>query len=310
MELDLLQVRALLGANQIPFFDNTDHAQIIRNLHFEIYNNYDQVAIELEVYDAADRQRYTAQESVNPLVGLFQYQTHNLVGALELQRDLWDQFIAFSKAAYRCFDLTDATKLLLNVIITQQGQIGVVSAQMHVDDNALFRHPEITVSSPTAAENIAFKHHLNYVKLGGQIGCMTNGAGLAMTIIDMIAQYGSASNISAANFLDIGGGARADRIPVALRLLLDDTDVQCVLLNIFGGITRCDEIARSVVYTYANSSRRIPLVIRLKGTNASEAQYLIENSKTDGLLTAHTLTEAVEKVVDLARDGVTNVYSS
>lgn len=303
MELDLLQVRALLGANQIPFFDNTENIEIIRDLHFQINNNYERNAIDFEVYDVTNRERCIAQESINPLLGMFQYQSHNLAGGIELQRNLWEYFITFARAIYRCFDSTDATSLALNVVLNAQGQFGVISARMVVDDNALFRHSEITVNQPTEAENIAFKHHLNYVKLHGQIGCLTNGAGLAMALIDMIAHYGGLDNISAANFLDIGGGARADRIPIALRLLLDDGDVSCILVNIFGGITRCDEIARSLIYTFEAAPRRVPLVVRLKGTNAAEAQYLIENAQIPHLITAHSLTEAVTLAVGLAKIG-------
>jgi len=303
VELDYLQVRALLGAYQIPFFDNTENIEIIRDLHFQISNDYEHTAISFDVYDAANRERYAAQESINPLLGIFHYQTHNLAGGIELQRDLWDTFIAFTKAVYHCFDVTDATSLTLNVILSAHGQFGVISARMVVDDNALFRHAEITVNHPTEAENIAFQHHLNYVKLNGQIGCITNGAGLAMTIIDLIAHYAEHDHISAANFLDIGGGARADRIPIALRLLLDDTNVSCVLVNIFGGITRCDEIARSLIYTFESAPRRVPLVVRLKGTNAAEAQYLIENAHIPDLITAHTLTEAIELAIGLVKMG-------
>lgn len=306
MELDLLQARALLGAYQIPFFDNTENLEIIRDLHFQIANNYERTAIDFEVYDVTNRERCTAQESINPLLGMFQYQSHNLAGGIELQRDLWEYFIGFARAVYRCFDAIDATSLALNVILTAQGQFGVISARLVVDDNALFRHGEITVNQPTEAENIAFKNHLNYVKLHGQIGCMTNGAGLAMALIDMIAHYGSTDNISAANFLDIGGGARADRIPIALRLLLDDHDVSCILVNIFGGITRCDEIARSLIYTFESAPRRVPLVVRLKGTNAAEAQYLIENAQMPHLITAHSLTEAVTLAIGLVKQGASD----
>ncbi len=167
---------------------------------------------------------------------------------------------------------------------------------MVIDDNALFRRPAIAslrdVDEDTEAEVEARKHGLAYIQLEGQIGCMVNGAGLAMATMDMIKLQGG----EPANFLDIGGGAGADKVAAAFRIILSDPKVRAVLINIFGGITRCDEVARGILMAMTDVKSTIPMVVRLAGTNAEEGRNLLRNAQ---MITAETLFEAAQKAVAL-----------
>jgi succinyl-CoA synthetase beta subunit len=170
---------------------------------------------------------------------------------------------------------------------------------MVLDDNALFRHPDLAKmrdsDAETPAEREARRAGLSYVKLDGTIGCMVNGAGLAMATMDIIKHFGG----SPANFLDIGGGAQADRVATALRLILEDEGVEAVLFNIFGGITRCDEVARGILGAFEEIKPTVPLVARLVGTNEEEGRAMLEASQYD-LITARTLADAAQKSVAAA----------
>jgi succinyl-CoA synthetase beta subunit len=170
---------------------------------------------------------------------------------------------------------------------------------MIVDENALFRHPEITemrdLDSEAPAEIESRKYGVSFIKLNGQIGCMVNGAGLAMATMDIITLFGGAP----ANFLDIGGGAGAEKVAAALRVILSDSNVKVVLINIFGGITRCDEVARGILSALNEVKPNVPMVIRLVGTNADEGRRLLADAQ---MITAETLVDAAQKAVEIARE--------
>ncbi|MDL1927335.1 succinate--CoA ligase subunit beta, partial [Anaerolineae bacterium AMX1] len=167
-----------------------------------------------------------------------------------------------------------------------------------IDDNALFRHPELAelrdIDEEAPAETEARKYGLSYIKLDGSIGCMVNGAGLAMTSMDVIKLFGG----EPANFLDIGGGASADKVAAAMRIILTDPNVKAVLFNIFGGITRCDEVARGILAAMDEVKPKTPMVVRLVGTNAEEGRHLLEKAK---MITAETLADAAQKAVKAAK---------
>ena len=169
---------------------------------------------------------------------------------------------------------------------------------MVLDDNALFRHPDLAelrdldIEAPAEVE--ARKYGLSFIKLDGDIGCMVNGAGLAMTTMDIIKLFGG----EPANFLDIGGGAGADKVAAAMRIILSDPNVKAVLFNVFGGITRCDEVARGILVALDEVKPKVPMVVRLVGTNAEEGRKLLENAK---MITAETLADAAKKAVAAAK---------
>jgi succinyl-CoA synthetase beta subunit len=190
------------------------------------------------------------------------------------------------------------------LVITGQNELVALDGKMIIDDNALSRHSEleeIRDSSADSSEEVqAREADLSYVKLGGQIGCMVNGAGLAMTTMDMTKLYGG-NDYGPANFLDIGGGAKADKVAAALRIILADSNVKSVLFNIFGGITRGDEVAKGIIEAYNEVKPDLPMVIRLNGTNAEEGRQIIEQANIPNLMSASTLTEAAQKAVEAAK---------
>ena len=185
-------------------------------------------------------------------------------------------------------------------MITKDKRLIALDAKMIIDDNALFRHPEmmelrdLDVEAPAEIE--AQKYGLSYIKLDGDIGCMVNGAGLAMATMDIISQFGG----KPANFLDIGGGAGSTKVAAALRIILSDPNVNVILINIFGGITRCDEVAKGILVALADVKTKVPVVVRLVGTNAEEGRNLLSNEK---IQTANTLVEAANISVRLSDGG-------
>ena len=195
----------------------------------------------------------------------------------------------------------DASLAEINpLVVTGAGELLAVDGKMVVDDNGLFRHPDLAemrdVDEETPTEREAREAGLSYVQLDGEIGCMVNGAGLAMASMDIIKHFGGAP----ANFLDIGGGAKADRVATALRLILADENVKAVLFNIFGGITRCDEVARGILAAFEQVEPTVPLVARLVGTNEKEGREILDGSDYQ-LITATTLAEAAQKAVAAAK---------
>ena len=198
-------------------------------------------------------------------------------------------------ALWNVYTATDATLVEINpLVLTKDKTLIALDGKMTIDDNALPLHPDLAemrdLDAEVPEEIEARKYGLTYIKLNGSIGCLVNGAGLAMATMDIIKLHGG----EPANFLDIGGGASAERVSAALRIILEDKHVKAILINIFGGITRCDEVARGILSAIKGVKTNLPIVIRLAGTNAEEGMQLLANSK---LITAETLVEAAEKAV-------------
>jgi succinyl-CoA synthetase beta subunit len=233
-----------------------------------------------------------ARVAVNPLLGLRDFQARNLAAEIEIPRVLWRAFSSIALNLYRAYQDLDATLAEINpLVITTEGRLLALDGKMIIDDNALFRHPiffdKRDISAEAPEETEARKFGLAYIKMDGDIGCMVNGAGLAMATMDIIQHKGGRP----ANFLDIGGGASAERVTAALRILLADAQVRTVLVNIFGGITRCDEVAHGIRAALQEIQTGVPFVIRLAGTNEAEGRRILADAHLE---TAHTLSEAAE----------------
>ena len=236
---------------------------------------------------------------IDPFIGLCDYQARQIAFAVGLKGDLIRDFTAIANGLYKVFLDTDASLAEINPLaVTGEGKLLAVDGKIVVDDNGLFRHPDIDAmrdaDEQTSSETEARKFGLTYIQLDGQIGCMVNGAGLAMTTMDIVKLFGG----SPANFLDIGGGATSDKVAAALRILLADPNVKAVLLNIFGGITRCDEVARGIVTALQQVPTQVPMVVRLVGTNEDEGRTILASAK---MQTANTLVEAAQKAVAAAK---------
>jgi succinyl-CoA synthetase beta subunit len=239
--------------------------------------------------------------TVDPFLGLRSYQTLELAKGIGLASEHFRAFDRIAQGVYEAFVANDASLAEVNpLVITGDSELLAVDGKMVVDDNGLFRHSDLTqmrdVDEETLTEREAREAGLSYVQLDGEIGCMVNGAGLAMATMDIIKHFGGAP----ANFLDIGGGARADRVATALRLILADENVKVVLFNIFGGITRCDEVARGILVDFEQVEPTVPLIARLVGTNEQEGRDILDGSGYE-LITAKTLAEAAQKAVAAAR---------
>jgi succinyl-CoA synthetase beta subunit len=242
---------------------------------------------------------------INPLIGLRDYQIRDLASNIDLPRQYWRGFIEILQGLWQTYIAIDATLVEINpLVVTRDNHLLALDAKINIDDNAIFRHPDLSelrdLDIEAHAESEARKYGLSYIKLDGQIGCMVNGAGLAMATMDLIKLTGG----EPANFLDIGGGAGAEKVSAALRIILSDLNVKAILFNIFGGITRCDEVARGILSALAEVSPKVPMVTRLVGTNAEEGRQLLAQSQ---MITAETLLEAALKVVNCAQ-GVYNEY--
>ena len=238
---------------------------------------------------------------IHPHLGLHDYQAREVAAAIELPPELWGAFAKIAGALWRAFWENDGTLAEINpLIVTGDGRLLGIDGKMSIDDNAMFRHPELEAlrdkTDEVEEENEARKFGLSYIKLNGDIGCMVNGAGLAMTTMDIIKLFGG----EPANFLDIGGGAGADKVAAAFRIILSDENVKAILINIFGGITRCDEVARGILAAMEEVEVRVPLVVRFGGTNAEEGRQLLEGSP---LITAETLSDAARKAIAAAGNG-------
>jgi succinyl-CoA synthetase beta subunit len=240
------------------------------------------------------------KETVDPAVGFRPFQARKLAFALELPSDLISQAAKFMQSLYTAYEAMDATLLEINpFLLTKDNRLIALDAKVNFDDNALFRHPDFRdlrdLNEEEPLEIEASKFDLNYIKLDGNIACMVNGAGLAMATMDIIKLAGG----EPANFLDVGGGASQERVEAAFRILLADPNVRAVLINIFGGIVRCDMVARGVVGAAKNLGVKVPVVVRLEGTNVEEGQRVIRDSGL-GFTVANGMKDAAEKVVALA----------
>ncbi len=235
---------------------------------------------------------------ISPFLGLRDYQTRSLALGIDLPRSQWRAFGVIANGLYQTYSSTDATLVEINpLVITGDDSLLALDGKIVLDDNALFRHPNLNeicdLDADDPAETEARKHGLSYVALDGEIGCMVNGAGLAMGTMDIIKYYGG----SPANFLDIGGGAEADKVAAALRIILADEKVKALLVNIFGGITRCDEVAKGILTAMAEVKVNVPMVVRLVGTNEEEGRKLLAEAD---MITATSLADAAQKAVAVA----------
>ncbi len=234
---------------------------------------------------------------VTPSVGLTPFQARQLAFALGLEGALFKQCVTLLMQLYRCYQDKDASIVEINpLVVTQQDQLIALDAKFNFDSNALYRHNDIVEmrdfneEDPTEVE--ADRYHLNYIKLEGNVGCMVNGAGLAMATMDIIKLKGGAP----ANFLDVGGGANIDTVKNGFKIILSDPNVKAVLINIFGGIVRCDRVANGIIQAVSELELTVPVVVRLAGTNADIAKTLLDESNVS-IIAADTLEAAAEKVV-------------
>ncbi|HTY10852.1 MAG TPA: ADP-forming succinate--CoA ligase subunit beta [Bacteroidota bacterium] len=247
---------------------------------------------------AAESPEKIVKEPVNPAVGLQQFQARKLAFALGLSGDAFKNGVKFLQALYKAYDATDASLAEINpLVITRGGDVLALDAKINFDDNALYRHPEFAelrdLDEEEALEIEASKSNLNYIKLDGNVGCMVNGAGLAMATMDIIKLAGG----QPANFLDVGGGANAQTVENGFKIILADKNVRAILINIFGGIVRCDRVATGVVEAAKKVEVKIPVVIRLAGTNADLAAEILKKSGMS-FLVAENLKDAAEKVTN------------
>ena len=237
-------------------------------------------------------------EPIDPVIGLAGFQSRKIAFALGLKDKQVGQFGALLAALYKAFLETDASLIEINpLVVTKDGGVICLDAKMSFDDNGLFRHPEIRElrdsNEEDPAETEAAKFDLSYVHLEGTIGCMVNGAGLAMATMDIVKHYGA----EPANFLDVGGGANSQKVAAAFRILLADERVQAVLINIFGGIMLCDVLAQGVVEAAREVKLSIPLVVRMEGTNVDKGKAILKDSGI-AVIAANDMADAARRVVE------------
>ncbi len=250
---------------------------------------------------AANTPEKIAKVWIDPLVGMKRFQALFLGNALKLEGDTLKSAMGIFMNMYRCYEETDASLVEINPLVkTEDGKIVALDAKFNFDDNALFRHKDISELrdvyeiDPTELE--ASKYHLNYIKLDGNVGCMVNGAGLAMSTMDIIKLSGG----DPANFLDVGGAANVDTVKNGFKIILSDENVKAILINIFGGIVRCDRVANGVVQAVKELELDVPVVVRLEGTNAKEAKEILAQSGVS-IIPANDIEDAAEKVVAAAK---------
>jgi succinyl-CoA synthetase beta subunit len=250
---------------------------------------------------AAENPNAILKEYIDPGMGLEAFQARKIAFKLGLKPQLINQAVQFMTGLYRVLEETDASLVEINPFITTtDGRLFALDAKINFDDNALFRHPDlrefrdITEEDPLEVE--ASKYSLNYIKLDGNVGCMVNGAGLAMATMDIIKYAGGMP----ANFLDVGGGANAEQVTHALEILLSDKNVRAVLINIFGGILRVDTLATGVVEAAKKTHIQLPIVLRLEGTNVEAGRQILKDSGLN-FIVAETMKDAAEKVVSAAK---------
>ena len=249
---------------------------------------------------AAQNPQAILKEYIDPGMGLEPFQARKLAFQLGLKPQQVNQAVQFMTGLYKAFENTDASLLEINPFITTtDGRLFALDAKINFDDNALFRHPDIRelrdVDEEDPLEVEASKYNLNYIKLDGNVGCMVNGAGLAMATMDIVKYAGGMP----ANFLDVGGGANAEQVTHAFEILLSDKSVKAVLINIFGGILRVDTLATGVVEAARKTNIQLPIVLRLEGTNVEEGREILKQSGLN-FIVAETMKDAAEQVVAAA----------
>jgi succinyl-CoA synthetase beta subunit len=240
--------------------------------------------------------------AIDPATGIMPYHTRKLAFELGLEGDQVKSASKFIMALYKAFTDLDMSLVEINpLVVTGAGDVIALDAKVNFDDNALYRHPDVAEmrdeDEEDPAELEAAKHELNYIKLDGTIGCMVNGAGLAMATMDIIQLYGG----SPANFLDVGGGATKERVTEAFKIILADANVEGILVNIFGGIMRCDVIADGVVAAAKEVNLSVPLVVRLEGTNVEKGKQIMADSGLP-IISADNLSDAAEKIVKAVKE--------
>jgi succinyl-CoA synthetase beta subunit len=252
----------------------------------------------MDIEEVADKKPEAIfTEVIDPATGLLDFQIRTIAFNLGLQGKAFKEMLPFVRKLWNAYVASDASLIEINPLLkTSDDRILAVDCKVTLDDNALFRHPELVAmrdlseEDPTEVE--ATDHSLNYVKLDGDVGCMVNGAGLAMATMDLIQLSGG----KPANFLDVGGGANAKTVEAGFRIILKDPNVRAILVNIFGGIVRCDRVASGIIEAYKTiGDIKVPVIVRLQGTNAIEAKDLIDNSGLK-VIAATTFTDAAEKV--------------
>jgi succinyl-CoA synthetase beta subunit len=233
---------------------------------------------------------------IDPALGIQSYQAKELAFGLGLTGNIFKDFSGFIMKLYKAYDETDASLLEINpLVVTNDDKVLAIDAKINLDDNALYRHKDLAEMRDLNEEDIleveASKFNLNYIKLDGNVGCMVNGAGLAMATMDLIKLAGG----EPANFLDVGGTASAETVENGFKIILSDKNVKAILVNIFGGIVRCDRVAAGVVQATKSINIKVPVVVRLQGTNAKEAKQILDESGLN-IISATTLQDAAEKV--------------
>jgi succinyl-CoA synthetase beta subunit len=243
------------------------------------------------------------KETIDPVIGLAPFQCRRVAAALKIPAALTSKFVGVMQGLYRAFDECDASLAEINpLVITKEGQVLALDAKMNFDSNAFFRQKDIValrdLDEEDPREVEASKYELSYISLDGNIACMVNGAGLAMATMDIIKLYGG----EPANFLDVGGGADKEKVAQAFKILLADSRVRGVLINIFGGIMRCDILAQGVVDAARELNVTVPLVVRMQGTNVEQGRKILADSGL-AIISAETMAEAAEKIVNAVKGG-------
>jgi succinyl-CoA synthetase beta subunit len=255
----------------------------------------------MEIEEVAERTpEKILKVHIDPGLGVLPFQARRIAFGLGLPADVISRAVSLVTSLYRAFEAKDCSLAEINpLVLGEEGRLLALDAKMVIDDNALFRHPEIRELRDADADDPleveASKYSINYIKLDGNIGCMVNGAGLAMATMDIIKLYGG----EPANFLDVGGGANAEQVENAFRILLSDRHVRAVLINIFGGIMRCDVVAQGVIEAARKLMIKVPVVVRLEGTNVEQGRSLLNGSGLN-FTVASGMKDAAEKVVKLA----------
>jgi succinyl-CoA synthetase beta subunit len=254
--------------------------------------------VEIEI-TAKEKPQAIKRVHVDPLYGVQSYAARNLAAELAGNAEIAKPMADIIEKLYRVFDECDASLAEINpLVVTKDGRVLAIDAKLNFDDNALYRHPDIESMRDTEAEDAgetqARAEGLSFVRLSGNVGCIVNGAGLAMATMDLVKEYGG----QPANFLDIGGSSRPEKVVTALTIITSDKSVRSILFNIFGGITRCDDVARGLVIAFNQMNLKLPVVVRLTGTNEKEAREILK--QIPSLHPAETMDEAVKKAIQLA----------
>jgi succinyl-CoA synthetase beta subunit len=254
--------------------------------------------VEIEI-TAKEKPQAIKRVHVDPLYGVPSFAARNLAAELAGNAEIAKPMTDIIEKLYRVFDECDASLAEINpLVVTKDGRVLAIDAKLNFDDNALYRHPDIEAMRDTEAEDAgetqARAEGLSFVRLAGNVGCIVNGAGLAMATMDLVKEYGG----QPANFLDIGGSSRPEKVVTALTIITADQSVRSILFNIFGGITRCDDVARGLVIAFNQMNLKLPVVVRLTGTNEKEAREILK--QIPSLHSAETMDEAVKKAIQLA----------